>query len=137
MSKAIALPFSFDENGAIYSTTDQKKIMQDRVVLAIMTLVSERVMRPGYGTRVRASSFENNNAAISMIKKEISQGFASMLPYLALISVDPSISQDDGHLDVSITYKYGSSQNPETVTVKTDILSQAGDVITEVPYGNK
>ena len=137
MSKAIALPFSFDENGNIYSTTDQKKIMQDRVVLAIMTLVSERVMRPGYGTRVRASSFENNNAAISMIKKEISQGFASMLPYLALISVDPSISQDDGHLDVSITYKYGSSQNPETVTVKTDILSQAGDVITEVPYGNK
>jgi phage baseplate assembly protein W len=137
MSKAIALPFSFDENGAIHSTTDQKKIMQDRVVLAIMTLVSERVMRPGYGTRVRASSFENNNAAISMIKKEISQGFASMLPYLALISVDPSISQDDGHLDVSITYKYGSSQNPETVTVKTDILSQAGDVITEVPYGNK
>ena len=111
--------------------------MQDRVVLAIMTLVSERVMRPGYGTRVRASSFENNNAAVAMIKKEISQGFSQMLPYLTLISVDPSISQDDGHLDVSITYKYGSSQNPETVTIKTDILSQAGDVITEVPYGNK
>lgn len=137
MSKAIALPFSFDSNGAIYSTTDQKKIMQDRVVLAIMTLISERVMRPVYGTKVRSSSFENTQEAISLIKQEINRGFANMLPYLALISVDPSISQDDGHLNVSITYKYGSSQNPETVTVKTDILSQAGDVITEVPYGNE
>lgn len=137
MSTAIALPFSFDANGGIFSTNDQKKIMQDRVVLAIMTLVSERVMRPAFGTRTRGATFENNSSAITLIKQEVAQGFTKMLPYLSLIDVDASISQDDGHLDVSITYKYGSSQNPETVTVKTDTLNQSGDIISEVPYGNK
>jgi phage baseplate assembly protein W len=137
MSSAIALPFSFDANGRILTTQDQKKIMQDRVVLAVMTLTSERVMRPSFGTRVRGTSFENYSSAIDRVKQEIAQGFGKMLPYLALLGVDTSIDPNDGNLNITINYKYGASQNPETVVVKTDILTQSGDVISEVPYGNK
>ena len=137
MSSAIALPFSFDANGRVSATEDQKKIMQDRVVLAIMTLTSERVMRPSFGTRVRGISFENYSSAIDRVKQEVSQGFGKMLPYLALLGVDASVDPNDGNLNITINYKYGASQNPETVVVKTDILTQSGNVISEVPYGNK
>lgn len=135
MSKAITLPFSFDSNGGISATEDTKKIIQDRVVLALMTYISERIMRPSYGTRVRGGSFENEDSAVTLIQQEVSAGFNNWLPYLTLISVDASIDPSDGHLNIDITYKYGSSANPETIVVKTDILNQSGDVITEVPYG--
>jgi phage baseplate assembly protein W len=136
MSAAISLPFSFDYNGRVSSTTDQKKIIQDRIVLSMLTYVSERVMRPGYGTLVRGTSFENNNEAISLIKNEVTTGFNRFLPYLTLLKIDASLDSD-GFINIDITYKYGNSKNPETVSVKTAILSQSGDVITEVPYGNQ
>ena len=135
MSKAITLPFSFDSNGGISSTEDMKKIIQDRVVLVLMTYASERVMRPTYGTLVRGSSFENQAEAINMINREIDAGFNTWLPYLTLLTVNSSIDPADGHLNIEVTYKYGSSANPETIVVKTDILNQSGDVITEVSYG--
>lgn len=135
MSKAISLPFSFDSNGGITATEDMKKIIQDRVVLAIMTYNSERVMRPTYGTKVKGTAFENQDAATTIIQQEIAAGFSNWLPYLTLLSVSVSIDKADGHLNIDITYKYGSSANPETIIVKTDILNQSGDVITEVPYG--
>ena len=137
MSKAISLPFSFDANGAVSSTEDQKKIIQDRVVLAIMTYVSERVMRPSYGTHVKGSAFENVNSASTMIQQEVASGFNNWLPYLSLLSTDTKIDPADGHLNIIINYKYGSSANPETISIKTDILSQSGDVLREVPYGNQ
>jgi len=137
MSKDISLPFSFNADGGVNSTEDSKKIIQDRVALVVMTQVSERLMRPKYGTNVRKSSFENTLAAVSLIKQEISVGFNNWLPYLTLLSVDPVIDPVDGNLNVSMTYKYGSTANPETIVVKTDIISQSGDVTSEVPYGNK
>jgi phage baseplate assembly protein W len=137
MSKAISLPFSFDVNGAVASTLDQKKIIQDRIVLAMMTYTSERVMRPRYGTHIKGSVFENISAASSLIQQEVSAGFSDWFPYLTLLNTDVKLDPIDGHLNIVINYKYGSSANPETVSIKTDILSQSGDVITEVPYGNQ
>lgn len=132
--RAISLPFTFDSDGRIASTTDYKKIIQDRVVLVVMTSVSERVMRHNFGTNVRSSIFENLNSALELIKQEIEVGFSNWLPYLYLLGIDGALDQDN-YLNITIHYKYGSSANAETVTIKTATLTQSGDVITEVPYG--
>lgn len=132
--KAISLPFTFDTDGRIAGTTDFKKIIQDRVVLVVMTALEERVMRPTFGTNIRTATFENINNALELIRQEISVGFSNWLPYLYLLSVDGTLDQDN-YLNITISYKYGNSQNPETVTIKTATLTQSGAVITEVPYG--
>lgn len=136
MSKAISLPFSFDTEGRISNTTDLSKILQDRIVLGIMTLLGERVMRPNFGTYARRSVFENTNAAITLVKQEVSTGFSNQFPYLHLISVDAVVDVDN-YLNITVNYKYGSSANVETVTVKTATLTQSGSIITEVPYGQQ
>lgn len=135
MSSAMSLPFGFDANGAVNSTADQKKIIQDRVVLVLLTLISERVMRPSFGTRIKSSSFENVNDALILIRQEAAVGFSNWLPYLSLLSVNGSIDPNDGHLNIVVNYQYGTSTTAETVVVKTDILSRAGEVITEVISG--
>ena len=88
MSKAISLPFSFDSNGGVAYTTDDRKIWQDRVVLAVMTYFGERVMRPNYGSSVEEATFENTTTAISMINQAIAGAFSFWLPDLALGKVE-------------------------------------------------
>lgn len=131
MSKAIALPFSFDIDGRITSTIDSKKIVQDRIVLVIMTYLRERVMRPGFGTLARGIVFENTESAISMVKQEIASGFSTWLPYLTLVGIDVT-TDSENVINVSIDYKYGHYANTETVTIKSATFSQSGNVITEV-----
>jgi phage baseplate assembly protein W len=135
MSKAIALPFSFDGNGAVNNTQDPKKILQDRIVLVVMTYLSERVNRPNFGSNIKAVSFENTTEATQLIKQEVAVVFSKWLPYLNLIDAVPKVDPVDNILSISITYNYGINSNPETVSVKTAIISRSGDVITEVSNG--
>lgn len=134
MSKAISLPFSFDADGRIGYTTDIKKIIQDRVVLAVMTSTTERVMRPGYGSNVKKATFENTSVAIGVVEQEVSAAISNWLPYLKLINVNVTLDVDN-YLNITIDYQYGALANTETVLVKTATLTQSGDIITEVPYG--
>jgi len=130
-STAISLPFSFNVNGGVSSTTDPAKILQDRITLMTMTLLGERVMRPNYGTNVRGAAFENIGTAITVIEQNIQAGFVKWLPYLTLLTVTGSLDPQTSELNISITYNYGSTSTPSTVVVKTAILSQSGDLISE------
>jgi uncharacterized protein len=135
MSKAIALPFSFDSNGAVNNTQDPKKVLQDRIVLVVMTYLGERVNRPNFGSNIKAVSFENMTEAAQLIKQEVAVVFSKWLPYLNLIDAAPQVDPVDNILSISITYNYGINSNPETVRLKTAIISRSGDVITEVSNG--
>lgn len=135
MSKAISLPFSFDANGSVGYTSDLNKIIQDRIVLVIMTSLQERINRPQYGSNIKEVTFESVSDATQIIKQEVSVAFTKWLSYLTLLDVAPKIDPVDNTLSVDITYKYGTTENPETVNFKTAIISQSGDVITEVSNG--
>jgi phage baseplate assembly protein W len=132
MSSAISLPFAFDADGRVANTADQSKIIQDRIVLVLMTTLTERIMRPAFGSAVRNSSFENPSQASTIVQQAATIAFNNWLPYLTLLSTNASIDSD-GFLNVDIKYKTGPSKSPQTVSVKTAILNRSGDVIVEVP----
>jgi phage baseplate assembly protein W len=134
--RAISLPFSFDSSGGVSYTTDDRKIWQDRVVLAVMTLLGERVMRPGFGTNARGVAFESLSDAVSVVKEEVNIGFATWLKDLKITSISCSASPDDGKLVVEVSYTRGvSSSDIETVSVKTALLTRSGEILLEVTNG--
>ena len=132
MSLAISLPFSFDAEGRVANTADQAKVIQDRIVLVLMTTLTERVMRPAFGSAIRYSNFENPDNASSVVQQATTIAFNNWLPYLTLLGTNASIDSD-GLLNITVTYKNGPSKSPQTVSVKTAILSRSGEVIVEVP----
>jgi phage baseplate assembly protein W len=136
MSSAISLPFSFNANGGVSYTSDLTKIIQDRIVLAVMSSVDERIMRPNYGTYIRGATFENLTSAVNIVRQEITSTFSEWFSYLTLLSVDAS-TDENYNLNISITYKNGASLNPDTISIKTALLTRSGTVITEVPYGQQ
>jgi phage baseplate assembly protein W len=132
MSSAISLPFSFDADGRVANTSDQTKVLRDRIVLVLLTNFNERVMRPAFGSSVRYANFENHTQAEAIIKQASATAFTTWLPYLTLIDTEAAIDSD-GVINISVQYKAGPYQSPQTVSVKTAILSRSGDVILEVP----
>jgi phage baseplate assembly protein W len=130
--RAISLPFSFDSSGALSYTTDEKKIWQDRVVLVVMTRLTERVMRPTFGTDAGSSVFESETTAESTIKQAVASGFSQWLKPLTLTNVTVTVDPADGYLVATVQYKYEKERNEQSVQIKTAILSRSGDVILEV-----
>jgi phage baseplate assembly protein W len=134
-SSAISLPFSFDSTGKVSATTDMKKMWQDRIVLMTMTSLTERVMRPTYGTNVKLSALDNVESVDIFVQQEISTAFSFWFPTLSLTSVDAEVDPTDGYLYVTLSYKYGTSSTPETLSFKSGLFSRSGDAIVEVING--
>ena len=132
MSKAISLPFSFDQSGSISYTQDEKKMWQDRVVLVLMTRLGERLMRPTFGSEIGDSLFEAEESATTLIKKSVSVAFSRWLKQLELLSVNTDVDPIDGYIVIEVGYRYSPRENEQRVKIKTAILSRSGETILEV-----
>lgn len=132
MSRSIALPFGFDEAGGISATTDPAKIWQDRVIVAVMTGLKERVMRPTYGSDVQSTIGEGVENAMAIIKQSVAVTFSRWLKDLSLVGVSGFVDEYDGHLVIEIKYNYRDNSQTQSVTIKTAVLSRSGEILLEV-----
>jgi len=131
-SKAITLPFSINEVGGVSYAMNEEKIWQDRVLLVVMTNLNERVMNPTFGSNVGLSLFQNINDAMTLIQQSISLAFSRWLAPLTLVSVSGYVDPIEARLVLEVNYKLRETDNGQSVTIKTAILSRAGDVLLEV-----
>jgi phage baseplate assembly protein W len=137
LSKAISLPFSFDNFGSVGYSRDEKKIWQDRVVMVVMTRLGERIMRPTFGTAVGSTIFENVNDAIVLIEQAVSGAFTSFLSPLILTKVKASVDPLDGYVVIEITYRYNRAENEQSLKIKTAVFSRTGELVIERPQDGR
>jgi len=130
----ISLPFSFNEFGQLNTTSDVRKIWQDRVMLVLLTRFGERVMRGNFGSRIGEAAFKNEGEAIEIITTTIKAAFTAWLSDLDFISIDPKFDRNTSTLEVDVYYRLPSGEETKT-NLKTAILSRSGDVIQEIPNG--
>jgi phage baseplate assembly protein W len=131
--RCIALPFKFTAGGEVGYTTDYKKINQDRVIGVLMTLYSERVMTPTFGTAVRKAVFETESEAESLLSTEIRAGFSNWLSDLKLNKIEVSKPETD-IINVTVNYSLPTGED-DVVNVKYGLFSRSGDVILEDSSG--
>jgi len=129
------MPFSINESGGIGFTEDMSKMWQDRVLLTVMTNLGERVMNPAFGSNVGLATLQNVNDAMTIIRQAVTVAFSRWLIPLSLMSVSGYIDPVDGYLTLEIIYKVKDTDNGQSVTIKTAILSRAGETLVEVANG--
>jgi phage baseplate assembly protein W len=136
MGQSIALPFRFTESGGVDTTVNDSKMWSDRVLSAIFTRPSERVMRYSYGSEVSGLVFEPESVAIKEAEITISEAFGQWLPDLKLLSVTAAIETGelaDNALVVSIEYVLPSGEKTTTaVKVKGGSFTRTGVLIEEI-----
>jgi phage baseplate assembly protein W len=114
--------------GATMTTTDYRVIWKDRVYIAVLTNIGERVMRPTYGTRVLDSVFQTAETAKALVAESIATAFSVNLKPLSLIKVNPSYNENSGELSVNIEYRLPEGII-DSLTVFTDTFNRYGELI--------
>lgn len=122
---AMLLPFAIDPYGKVAVTSDQRKIWQDRVRSVIGTALTERVMRPTFGTEIPNAVYETVEDAESDIKAEVTKAFTSQLRLLKLREVVPTFDEYSGILDVEIVYEL---PNDEEIRTTISLVSLRGSL---------
>ena len=119
---SIAFPFSIDRFGNISTTTDQRKIWADRVRSAVGTALTQRVMRPEFGTAVPQLLFDSVEVVREALEAEINLVFAN---YLSVLSFEElSIEYDDRQNVLSVDIRYSLPDNTEeSVTIGVATLN--------------
>jgi phage baseplate assembly protein W len=130
--RAITLPFSISESYGISFTTSGNKIWKDRVFLAVMTGLNERVMRPTYGTQIKTAIFENEVIAAPLVDATVRTGFSQWLPSLVLQDLNVELDIDTMHLNITISYKLPNETTDE-ININTGTFNRSGDLLE----GNK
>jgi phage baseplate assembly protein W len=100
-----------------------------------MTNLGERVMNPSFGSNVGLAILQNVNDAMTIIRQAVTVAFSRWLIPLSLMSVSGYIDPVDGYLTLEIIYKVKDTDNGQSVTIKTAILSRAGETLVEVANG--
>lgn len=126
--RAISLPFSISESYGISFTTNENKIWKDRVFLAVMTGLNERVMRPNYGTQIKTAIFENEAVAIPLVDATVRESFSQWLPTLVLQDLYIELDLNTMHLDITISYKLPNETTDE-VKISTGTFTRSGDLL--------
>lgn len=131
---AMTLPFTIGANG-VGKTSDVSKMWKDKVYGVVLTSLNERVMRPTFGTQVKAALFLNVNDAVSSVRQSVEIGFSSWLKPLTLNSVAGYLDSSDGNLNIEVLYSVPGYIDEQSVTLKTAILSRSGEILLEVRNG--
>jgi phage baseplate assembly protein W len=126
--RAISLPFSLSESYGISFTTNQNKIYKDRVFLAVMTGLDERVMRPNYGTQIKTVIFENEAIAIPIVDATVREAFSQWLPSLVLQDLYIELDLNTMHLNITINYKLPNETTDE-ININTGTFTRSGDLL--------
>jgi phage baseplate assembly protein W len=126
--RAISLPFSLSESYGISFTTNQNKIYKDRVFLAVMTGLDERVMRPNYGTQIKTAIFENEAIAIPIVDATVREAFSQWLPSLVLQDLYIELDLNTMHLNITINYKLPNETTDE-ININTGTFTRSGDLL--------
>jgi phage baseplate assembly protein W len=111
----IAAPFYFNSQGGVTKTSDQSKIIQQKIIDALVTGPLERVMRPGYGANAYGLLYEPIDGlleadftqdALTMINQHLSDGQAVSLDIRSSYSYGAynSTTAQPG-LEISVRYK--------------------------------
>jgi len=119
--RAISLPMSLSPYGTIQATQLQSKIWADRVLSAIGTLQSERVMFPEYGTTISAALFKGTDSAFQQIDVEIQEAFINLLPNLTYIESIIEENVENGTTVVDIVYSLPNKEVQKTAVALTAI----------------
>lgn len=123
--KAISFPFTLDPFGKTTSSTNQRKIYQDRVLTLLSTAVGERPMRPNYGTNIGTAMFENQGKIDKAINDAIRSAISKWLPELTVNKINIVGFLDTGAVTVEINVTLPDFTEDSITVVSTTLNPDA------------
>lgn len=111
---ALSVPFNITPTGAVETTTDQRKIWADRVVVVLGTAIGERIHRHFFGSDVHQSTFRTQDDADRALRSAIEVAFNTHLPRLTLTRIETSFDSVEAVLNATVFYRLPNDEETQT-----------------------
>lgn len=111
---AMRLPMALDSTGNILTTNLEDQIWADRVKMALGTRLGERVMRPGYGSKIGNSLFSTVSSMQETVRREVTKIFSELFPLLEVGDMEFAFNELTGRLNISISYTLPNKKESRT-----------------------
>ena len=100
-----AFPVAFDASGGVATVRHDEDIRQS-ILIILDTNPGERVMRPEFGSGLRALTFEPiNTTTVSRVKHKVERALVLWEPRIDSIVVEVTADRLQGRLDVQLRYR--------------------------------
>lgn len=126
MTRTISYPFTIDTHGRVGSTTDPRKIWQDRVRAVVNTQVGDRVMRPGFGVNTEAAVMNYGTPAQDELTVNLKNAFSNLLPALNVQEIKTAMDSTNAVLTVEVWFTL-----PDRTLTSTSVTYSGGVVTSE------
>jgi hypothetical protein len=105
LGAGLRFPLQVDASGELALSSYEDDV-REAILLILATDPGERVMRPDFGTGLRAMAFEPNHATTSaLVQHRVSEALTLWEPRIDTIDVRVSAAGRTGRLDVEVRYR--------------------------------
>ncbi|WP_421848995.1 GPW/gp25 family protein [Novosphingobium sp.] len=120
----LAFPFTPGPDGRSRTVTYASEAQVAQMLeLLIMTMIGERVMRPDLGSPVRQMVFQAGNSPAALALEAALQATITLWlgQVLELQGLSVDFAEDEGRLEVVVTYEIRASKTGGRVAVRKDL----------------
>lgn len=121
MPAAIRIPFGVGPTGRIGRADEDYDVANQYLKNLLLTRISERIMRPTYGSRVRDQVFERIDELLYQeIEGDIRDAVREWEPAISIYKID--LDNTESTLEIDILYTLSSTLGlpPQTLSVSID-----------------
>lgn len=105
LGTGIKFPPQIDPATGRFMTVSGNQLVKEALYIILMTQVTERFARPGFGSNIMSYTFmDTGSTALTMLRTELTQTILSQEPRISDLEVDTEYMDSRGAIIISINY---------------------------------
>ncbi|MCC3766034.1 GPW/gp25 family protein [Streptomyces sp. UNOC14_S4] len=128
MSQQLSVPFALDKTGKVAAVESRDQQMSQRVRAVVATGLSERVMRPDFGTDLGPFLFEiNDSTTRQAIRHTVQDSLSRWEPNAIIKGIEPLVKDEaQGVADVYVDIGRSNTDPEATDGMEDNIVVRPG-----------
>ena len=128
LGKGAKFPLQVDPATGRIKTVSGNRVVKESLYLILMTQLSERLVRPGFGSDIMSYAFmDTSTTMMSILRRDLTQTIMRQEPRISDLSVKTEYNADRGAVIIHINYLVAATNSRDNL-VFPFYLDRGGDV---------
>ncbi len=116
LGKGMKFPPQVDKSTGRFKVSSEYDNVKESVYIILMTQISERLMRPEFGSNVLSYTFiDLGPTMISLMKRDIAEAILTNEPRVTDVNVSVEETDEEGKIIVTVQYTVAGENRPDNL----------------------
>jgi len=110
LGTGMAFPPRIDPATGRFVTSSGSQSVKESIYLILMTQVTERLTRPGFGTETASYVFMDINLTeLTIMKRDLTEAIINQEPRVSAVDIEAEMAEQQGYIMINIDYLLADS----------------------------